>query len=71
MRASRRSIARHGPMKQPPAFKMGEPSYLIVASTSGNERPTCCTVSNAPIAARSGVRSFIAVILAEVARRRE
>jgi hypothetical protein len=62
-------------MKQPPAFKMGEPSYLTVASTSGNESPTSCTVLNASrargIAAKSGVRAFIAAILAEVARRRE
>src|SRR6188768_1145281 len=32
-------------MKQPPAFKVGEPSYLIVASTPGSVRPTRLTAS--------------------------
>src|SRR5688500_5956468 len=33
-------------MKQPPAFRMGEPSYLMPASTPGNDSPTAFTVSN-------------------------
>ena len=64
-------------MKQTPTFKMGEPSYLTVASTAGNESPTARTVSKVPracargIAAGFGVRGFIAAILAEVAPQRE
>src|SRR5687768_7231812 len=33
-------------MKQPPAFRTGEPSYLMPASTPGNDSPTAFTISN-------------------------
>ena len=32
-------------MKQPPTFKTGDPSYLVVARTSGSVSPTSLTVS--------------------------
>jgi hypothetical protein len=32
-------------MKQPPTFSTGDPSYLVVASTSGSASPTVLTVS--------------------------
>jgi L-ascorbate metabolism protein UlaG (beta-lactamase superfamily) len=42
-------------MKQPPVFNMGDPSYLVPASTSGSSRPTVLTTSKAlPPAARAG-----------------
>jgi hypothetical protein len=34
-------------MKQPPTFSTGDPSYLVVASTSGSASPTVLTVSKA------------------------
>jgi hypothetical protein len=33
-------------MKQPSSFSTGDPSYLVVASTSGNVSPTALTISN-------------------------
>ena len=33
-------------MNQPRALSMGEPSYLMAASTSGNVRPTALTAAN-------------------------
>jgi hypothetical protein len=33
-------------MKQPPSFSTGDPSYFVVASTSGNVSPTYLTISN-------------------------
>ena len=33
-------------MKAPPTFSTGDPSYLVVASTSGSASPTILTVSN-------------------------
>lgn len=34
-------------MKQPPTFSTGDPSYFVVASTSGSASPTVLTISNA------------------------
>ena len=34
-------------MKQPPSFSTGDPSYFVVASTSGSPSPTVVTISNA------------------------
>ena len=33
-------------MKQPPTFRTADPSYFVVASTSGRPSPTALTVSN-------------------------
>ena len=32
-------------MKQPPAFRTGDPSYFVAASTSGRASPSSLTVS--------------------------
>ena len=34
-------------MKQPPSFSSGDPSYFVVASTSGSAVPIVLTISNA------------------------
>jgi uncharacterized protein (TIGR03435 family) len=47
-------------MKQPPAFKTGDPSYFVMASTSGSASPTVLTVSKGSAGARVVCRRFIA-----------
>jgi hypothetical protein len=44
-------------MKLPLAFKTGDPSYFVVASTSGSASPTVLTVSKGSAGARfTGLR---------------
>jgi hypothetical protein len=38
-------------MKMPPTFSTGDPSYLVVASTSGSASPTVPTISKTSIGA--------------------
>src|SRR5713226_8580143 len=47
-------------MKQPQSFSTGDPSYFVVASTSGSVSPTALTLSKAPARIRfAGIRFML------------
>jgi hypothetical protein len=46
-------------MKQPPTFSTDDPSYLVVASTSGSVSPTALTISKGSACVRFVALRFI------------